>query len=194
MPLNLDSCIAGVFTPGNIGASSGLPPVAPTVPSFVGPAPALVEIASASETLDAFFGELLHEATSASDSYTARGGAYVLLVSETAAAVDAVRLAQTFDVAVGEVSGDTSDDVSVREPAIVDAILTEAAAATDTVATGNIHDVSISEAASATDAPGATVVSGVVAHSAMIAEQQSVFVTTSGTTRTAPVGAIMINE
>jgi hypothetical protein len=32
MPLNLDSCITGIFTPGNIGASSGLPPVAPTMP------------------------------------------------------------------------------------------------------------------------------------------------------------------
>lgn len=32
MPLDLDSCIAGVFTPGNIGASSGLPPVEPTMP------------------------------------------------------------------------------------------------------------------------------------------------------------------
>lgn len=174
MPLNLDSCIAGVFTPGNIGASSGLPPVAPIVPSLDGPPPALAELATASDTLNYFMGQLLHEATSVSDSYTATGGAYVLLVSETAAAVDAVRLAQTFDVGIGEVSGDTSDDVSVRQPAIVDATLAEAAAAAD--------------------APDATVVSGAVAHSAMIAEQQSVFVTTSGTTRTASVGAIMVNE
>ena len=32
MPINLDSCITGVFTPGNIGASSGLTPVEPTMP------------------------------------------------------------------------------------------------------------------------------------------------------------------
>lgn len=32
MPLDLDSCIAGVFTPGNIGASSGQTPVEPTMP------------------------------------------------------------------------------------------------------------------------------------------------------------------
>jgi hypothetical protein len=37
MPLNLDSCITGIFTPGNIGASSGLPPVAPVMPLPVGP-------------------------------------------------------------------------------------------------------------------------------------------------------------
>lgn len=37
MPLNLDSCITGVFTPGNIGASSGLAPVSPVVPSLLDP-------------------------------------------------------------------------------------------------------------------------------------------------------------
>lgn len=37
MPLNLDTCIAGVFTPGNIGASSGQTPVAPVVPSLLDP-------------------------------------------------------------------------------------------------------------------------------------------------------------
>jgi len=31
----LDLCIAGTFEPGNIGASSGLPPVAPTMPSTI---------------------------------------------------------------------------------------------------------------------------------------------------------------
>jgi len=32
MPLNLDSCITGIFVPGNIGASSGLPPIVRVVP------------------------------------------------------------------------------------------------------------------------------------------------------------------
>lgn len=32
MPINLDSCITGIFVPGNIGASSGQPPVEPTMP------------------------------------------------------------------------------------------------------------------------------------------------------------------
>lgn len=34
MPLNLDSCITGIFIPGNIGASSGQTPVIRTIPSF----------------------------------------------------------------------------------------------------------------------------------------------------------------
>jgi len=34
VPTNLDSCITGIFIPGNIGASSGQTPVQPTVPSF----------------------------------------------------------------------------------------------------------------------------------------------------------------
>jgi hypothetical protein len=32
VPLNLDSCITGIFVPGNIGASSGMPPVVRVVP------------------------------------------------------------------------------------------------------------------------------------------------------------------
>jgi len=36
MPLNLDSCITGIFVPGNIGASSGQTPVQPIVPSLTG--------------------------------------------------------------------------------------------------------------------------------------------------------------
>lgn len=37
MPLNLDSCINGLYTPGNIGSSSGQTPVQPTVPSLLDP-------------------------------------------------------------------------------------------------------------------------------------------------------------
>lgn len=37
MPLDLDSCITGLFTPGNIGASSGQTPVQPVVPSLLDP-------------------------------------------------------------------------------------------------------------------------------------------------------------
>jgi len=37
MPINLDSCITGIFVPGNIGASSGLPPVVRVVPPAEGP-------------------------------------------------------------------------------------------------------------------------------------------------------------
>jgi len=33
MPINLDSCITGIFVPGNIGASFGMTPVVRTMPS-----------------------------------------------------------------------------------------------------------------------------------------------------------------
>lgn len=36
MPI-LDSCIADIYEPGNIGASSGLTPVSPSVPSLLDP-------------------------------------------------------------------------------------------------------------------------------------------------------------
>jgi len=32
VPINLDSCITGIFVPGNIGASSGLPPIVRVIP------------------------------------------------------------------------------------------------------------------------------------------------------------------
>jgi hypothetical protein len=37
MPTNLDSCITGIFVPGNIGASSGQTPVEPTIPTLIDP-------------------------------------------------------------------------------------------------------------------------------------------------------------
>ena len=43
MPLNLDSCITGIFIPGNIGASSGLPPVVRVMPPLM---PAITSSAS----------------------------------------------------------------------------------------------------------------------------------------------------
>jgi hypothetical protein len=36
MPV-LDSCIAGIFVPGNIGADSGTPAVVPTFPTVLDP-------------------------------------------------------------------------------------------------------------------------------------------------------------
>lgn len=36
MPI-LDDCIGNIYEPGNIGASSGLTPVAPTVPTLLDP-------------------------------------------------------------------------------------------------------------------------------------------------------------
>lgn len=37
MPITLDNCITGIYTPGNIGASSGQTPVQPGVPSLLDP-------------------------------------------------------------------------------------------------------------------------------------------------------------
>ena len=37
MPINLDSCITGIFVPGNIGASSGQTPVEPSIPTLIDP-------------------------------------------------------------------------------------------------------------------------------------------------------------
>jgi hypothetical protein len=37
MPLNLDSCITGIFVPGNIGASSGQTPVVSLMPPTYDP-------------------------------------------------------------------------------------------------------------------------------------------------------------
>lgn len=68
MPLDLDSCITGIFVPGNIGASSGLTPVAPVVPSLFGEAPGVVEAAAAVDALSFFMGELLHETAHAVDT------------------------------------------------------------------------------------------------------------------------------
>jgi hypothetical protein len=169
MPLNLDSCIAGVFTPGNIGASSGLPPVQPIVPSLDGTPPALVELASASDTLDAFFGQLLHEAVSATDGYSATGGAYALAISETVSASDVVSVPRVFMEAVGEVAQAT-DAPLVHVPGAVSASVTETAAAAD--------------------APDATAVAGAVARSAMLPD---VFVNSDGTARQANANGVMVN-
>ena len=68
MPINLDSCIAGVFTPGNIGASSGLPPVEPVYISR--PGAVMFEAASAAAVVSA-------------------GVAYTVAINETATAADA---------------------------------------------------------------------------------------------------------
>lgn len=61
MPLDLDSCIAGVFTPGNIGASSGLPPVVRTMPPPEGPV--FPEITSADDASNLENAALAHALT-----------------------------------------------------------------------------------------------------------------------------------
>jgi polyisoprenoid-binding protein YceI len=53
MPLNLDSCITGVFVPGNIGASAGLPPVVRVMPPAEGPALPTITSAATASNLEA---------------------------------------------------------------------------------------------------------------------------------------------
>jgi len=72
MPLNLDSCITGVFVPGNIGASSGQTPVVREMPQR---APTVIVAA-------------IIEAAVATDAVIASSG-YGVAVVEPASAVDA---------------------------------------------------------------------------------------------------------
>ena len=51
MPLNLDSCITGIFVPGNIGASSGQPPIVRVMPPRL-PATATVAIHESANATD----------------------------------------------------------------------------------------------------------------------------------------------
>lgn len=132
MPLNLDSCITGIFVPGNIGASSGQVPVVRTVPSLDGAAPYITEVVAAADVLDYFMGELLHEFAHATDSYASSGGTVAVSIAEAATAVDTVSFLRVFDEVVGEVAPAT-DAPSVLEPGVVDADLTETAAADDAV-------------------------------------------------------------
>jgi hypothetical protein len=113
MPINLDSCITGIFVPGNIGASSGQPPVVRVVPPRL-PATFTVqvnEVASAIAVVSVF-------------------GDVGAVVTETAHAVDAVYFAQVHEVLVGELVSAT-DAPSVLEPVVYDVDVAEATAAAD---------------------------------------------------------------
>ena len=57
MPLNLDTCITGIFVPGNIGASSGQPPIVRVMPPLT---PTITSTASISNPENAV---LAHELT-----------------------------------------------------------------------------------------------------------------------------------
>jgi hypothetical protein len=93
VPLNLDSCITGIFVPGNIGASSGLTPVEPVMP--LRPAgvvsAAIVETAHAAD-LQAWVLSVIDaaivEAATATDAASA-GLSNTAAVVETATATDA---------------------------------------------------------------------------------------------------------
>jgi hypothetical protein len=54
-----DICIAGIFTPGNIGASSGQTPVNPTVPSLLDPETYDPEAVTYSHDFSKFYNSML---------------------------------------------------------------------------------------------------------------------------------------
>jgi hypothetical protein len=87
MPLNLDTCISGVFTPGNIGASSGLPPVEPVYISRPG--------------------EVIVEAASAAAVFTAHM-AYTGAIAEAASAAAVVSFIATYAAAITEAATATA--------------------------------------------------------------------------------------
>jgi hypothetical protein len=189
LPLNLDSCIAGVFIPGNIGASSGLPPVAPIVPSFVGPPPSTEETASPTDTVDWFDGQLLHEAATATATVDAIFAGTVGIV-ETATATDtvAVQTSTAHTTSISE-AGEALDRFYVHQPATYTDSINEVAAATDTPAAPNIHSVSISEMAAATDAPDAEIEP--VVRDAVV--PGPVMINSDGISRQANANGVMIN-
>jgi hypothetical protein len=117
VPLNLDSCIAGIFTPGNIGASSGLPPVQPIVPSLDGEAPAVAEAAAAADTLDFFVGELLHEAADAIDTVII--GLFPALIDETALAADTLSASVSVVLSAAVVEATAADSAQDAALAMV---------------------------------------------------------------------------
>lgn len=55
-----DVCIAGIFTPGNIGASSGQTPVDPVVPSLLDPDNYDPEAVTYSHTFSRFYNSMIH--------------------------------------------------------------------------------------------------------------------------------------
>lgn len=114
MPLNLDSCITGIFVPGNIGASSGQPPIVRVMPP----------------RLPSTFDVHVNEVTLATAVVSVFGDV-AAAVMEVAAAVDVVATSQIFDEGVHEIAPAT-DAPSIFEPAVHDASVDEIATATDT--------------------------------------------------------------
>jgi len=106
MPLDLDSCITGIFVPGNIGASSGLPPVVrvmpPREPGVV--AAAIAETATAVD-LQAFVLAVVDAAVveaASADAAVAAGLLYTAAVVEAATAGAAVAAGSSYADAIVE--------------------------------------------------------------------------------------------
>lgn len=155
MPLNLDSCITGIFVPGNIGASSGQTPVVRVMPPRV----------AATLTVQ------VNETTSAT-AVAAVPGVVGAVVTETAAAVDAVNWSQVFDELVGELAAVT-DAPSVDVP--------------------GVSFVTVTETAVAASTQDATVVSGFVGSAMIGGDAFPVAITGDGAVRQANLGGVMVD-
>jgi len=111
MPINLDGCITGIFVPGNIGASSGLPPVVRVMPPR---APGT-------------FNVQVHEVTSATDRPDQNPFTGAIL--EIAAAVDVVNPQAVLVAAVAEVAA-AADVVNTTDPILASVVESATATAT----------------------------------------------------------------
>jgi hypothetical protein len=112
MPLNLDSCIAGVFTPGNIGASSGLTPVEPVFISR--PGDVMFEAAAATAVSRAGIsrtGAIVETATAS--SIVSVGVVLSSTMIEAATATDAPSLAAIVADVVETAAANSAQSVAV---------------------------------------------------------------------------------
>ena len=171
MPINLDSCITGIFVPGNIGASSGLPPVVRPMPPPEGPVyPTITSDATANNLEETV---LVHALTaSTAVTWAIVGGA---------------------DAAKFEISGstlrwigdgvkdfETPDDADLNNTYLVTVQATDAAIfSTDQAITITVVDVSEIP-------PG-------FSDSAMVIGSVPVFINGDGTSRQANANGVMIN-
>jgi hypothetical protein len=168
MPLNLDSCITGVFTPGNIGASSGLPPVVREMPPPEGPVyPEITSDDTASNLEEA----VLAHALTADETVTWAivGGA---------------------DAAKFEISGSTlrwlgdgTKDFEAPDDADTDNAYVVIVRATDAALFGTDQTITVT----------VTDVAEGFGDSAMVAGLSPVFVNGDGTPRQANVDGVMVN-
>jgi hypothetical protein len=112
VPIHLDSCIAGVFTPGNIGASSGLPPVEPAYISRTGDVIAETATATAVASAGLSFTGTLVGAATAADVVTV-GVVVTATMVEAASATDIVSRGSIVADVVETAAADSVQSIAV---------------------------------------------------------------------------------
>jgi hypothetical protein len=136
---NLDSCIAGVFTPGNIGASSGLPPVEPAYISRPGVVIAETATAAAVVRAGLAWTASVVEAATASDVVTV-GSVLTGTMVETASASDVVSRGAIVADVVEMAAADSAQDVAV---ALKSATLPDATVNYDVSRQANVNGIMV---------------------------------------------------